>query len=144
MPNITGFEYRLLVGFGIPIVLAIVGIFGKRLPRGIGPGWKRADFYLGVEFTLAGIGAALINISDLYFKPGSVWKDTYKGLSIGNFTVAFFGLMLFMYVLTLHQEYENERNVGTDRSREIKMLAGASNVIGFLVLLSGVALMPEA
>jgi len=140
----TAFGYRALVGFGVPIVLAMVGIFGKRLPRGLGPGWKRTDFYLGVEFTLAGIGAALVNTAELYFKPNSVWKDSYKGLSIGNFTVAFFGLMLFMYVLTMHQEYENEHNTGSDRLRELRMLAGASNVIGFLVLLTGVALMPEA
>ena len=70
------------------------------------------------------------------------WKDSYKTLGFANFLVAFFGLVLFMYVLTMHEEYKNESNVGDARLREIKMLAVASNMLGFIVLLMGVVLTP--
>jgi hypothetical protein len=119
-------------------------MLAKRLPRGggLGPGWKRSDLYFGAEFTLAGVAAALVNVCELFLNPERPWKDSYKTLGFANFLVAFFGLVLFMYVLTMHEEYKNESNVGDARLREIKMLAVASNMLGFIVLLMGVVLTP--
>ncbi|SRR6266436_3974854 len=137
----TGFEYRIISGVGLPMFLAALGIFGKKLARGVRGGWKRSDFYLGVEFTLAAISAALINILDALAKPGMDAKPLEKGMLLGNIVVAIGGLFLFMAVLSMHQDYENESNVDAARKRELKALAGVCNVIGFGMLVAGIALM---
>lgn len=132
-------EYRVTVGVGVPIVLAIVGILGKKLARG--RGWRRADFYLGVEFTLAGVSTALASIFDLLLKPGRN-PDVIDGkLLLLNFLVAFLGMVFFMLVISFHQDYEDQNNTGEARKKELQMLAGASNMIGFIMMLTGVALM---
>ena len=135
----SSLEYRISVGGGVPIVLAIVGILGKKLARG--KGWRRADFYFGVEFTLAGVAAALASIFDLLLKPGRNAQTIDNKLLLLNFIVAFIGMVLFMFVISLHQDYENVSNTGEDRKKELKMLAGASNVLGFIMMLIGVLLM---
>ena len=117
-------------------------MLAKRLSRGAGPGWRRSDFYIGAEFALAGVAASLVNIFELFVNPERPWKDAYKHLGFGNFAVAFLGLVLFMYILTMHQENEKESNEGAARTHELWMLAGASNMLGFLVLLMGVVLTP--
>src|SRR6266849_9766663 len=127
----TPFEYRAVSGVGLPLLLAAFGIFGKKLARGVQGGWKRSDFYLGVEFTLAAVSAALINILDALLKPSSVTKALERGMLLGNVGVAIGGLFLFMFVLTMHQDYENEKNIDAARKRELKALAGVCNVIGF-------------
>lgn len=127
------------MGGGVPIVLAIVGILGKKLARG--KGWRRADFYLGVEFTLAGVSAALASIFDLLLKPGRVPQTSDNRLLLLNFLVAFLGMVFFMFVISLHQDYESPNSTGEARRKELKMLAGVSNMIGFIMMLVGVLLM---
>jgi hypothetical protein len=135
----SSLEYRVTVGAGVPIVLAIVGILGKKLARG--KGWRRADFYLGVEFTLAGVAAALASVFDLLLKPGRKLQAIDNELLLLNFLVAFIGMVLFMFVISLHQDYEDVNNTGDARKKEIEMLAGASNMLGFIMMLIGVLLM---
>lgn len=137
----TGFAYRFVSGVGLPLLLAAFGIFGKKLARGVSGGWKRSDFYLGVEFTLAAVSAALINILDALLKPGTDTMPLEKGMLLGNIGVAIGGLFLFMFVLTMHQDYENDKNADDARKRELKALAGVCNVIGFGMLVAGIALM---
>lgn len=135
----SSLEYRVTVGAGVPIVLAVVGILGKKLARG--KGWRRADFYLGVEFTLAGVAAALASVFDLLLKPGRKPQAIDNELLLLNFLVAFIGMVLFVFVISLHQDYEDVNNTGDARKKEIKMLAGASNMLGFIMMLIGVLLM---
>jgi hypothetical protein len=140
----SNLEFRLASGCGVPLLLAVLGIIGKKLTRGKGtPSWKRTDFYLGVEFTLAGVSAALINLLDLLLKPGTQIQVSDGRIILGNILTLVFGMMLFMFVLSLHQDYENESNAGALRKRELKVLAGVSNTIGFAVLLAGVVLIPN-
>jgi hypothetical protein len=136
----TGFEYRLVSGAGVPLVLAVLGILGKKLARGKGnPSWKRSDFYLGVEFTLAGVAAALINLLEMLLKPGrNLGAGDVKFLAL-NLGTLFFGMLLFMLVLSFHQDYEDERNADAARKKELKILGGVCNAVGFAVLLMGVA-----
>jgi hypothetical protein len=140
----TGSEYRFVVGVGTPLVLTILGVLTKRIRRGMGPGWRRSDFYLGSEFTLAGVAAALVNIAEIFLNPERPWKDSYKSLGFSNFGVGFFGLILFLFVISLHEELEHESNVGDARSHEIMMLAVVANVLGFIALVIGVILTPGA
>jgi hypothetical protein len=136
----TGFEYRLVSGAGVPLVLAVLGILGKKLARGKGnPSWRRSDFYLGVEFTLAGVAAALINLLEILLKPGRNLAPGDGTLLMLNFGTLFFGMLLFMFVLSFHQDYEDEKHMDIARKKELKMLGGVCNAIGFAVLLMGVA-----
>jgi hypothetical protein len=139
----TPLEYRAVSGVGLPALLAAFGIFGKKLARGVQGSWKRSDFYLGVEFTLAAVSAALINILDALIKPSSETKALERGMLLGNIGVSILGLFLFMFVLTMHQDYENEKNVDAARNKELKALAGVCNVIGFGMLVAGIALMAD-
>ncbi len=139
----TSLEYRLASGVGVPLVLALVGIIGRKLARKGDPPWKRSDFYLGVEFTLVGISAALINLLDTLLKPGRGLQTANGKLLAGNVLTLFIGMVLFLFVLSLHQDYEDEKNAGEERKRELKFLAGISNAIGFAVLLAGVVLVSD-
>jgi hypothetical protein len=150
----TGIQYRIVVGLCVPAVLALIGILGKRLTRGRAGSWKRSDLYLGVEFSLAGISAAVVNLFDLLLKPSKVPLVVLAGqvqnqippvdvrLVVANFLIAFIGMVVFMFVLILHQDYENEGNVTKARTKELWILAGAANTLGCAVLLAGVAVMP--
>jgi len=138
----SSIQYRFLVGFGVPILLSVAGILGKKLTRGRSkPSWKRTDFYLGVELTLAGVSAGIVNMFDLLMKPGRVFQPSDGRLVLLNFVVSFLGIFLFMYVITLHQDYENEANTAEERKKELHMLAGLANVLGGMVLLAGVSFM---
>src|SRR5579864_7003527 len=114
----SSIEYRVIVGAGVPLVLAIVGILGKKLARG--KGWRRADFYLGVEFTLAGVSTALASIFDLLLKPGRNPQAVDSKLLLLNFLVAFVGMVFFMLVTSFHQDYEDINNAGEARKKELK------------------------
>jgi hypothetical protein len=144
------------VGLCVPAVLAVIGILGKRLTRGTAGSWRRSDLYLGVEFSLAGISAAVINLFDLLLRPGRQASQVASlvgqvpnqippidiKLVVANFIIGFLGLVVFMFVLILHQDYENPSNVTQARTKELWMLAGVSNILGCVVLLAGVAAMP--
>jgi|SRR5947209_174000 len=129
--------YRYITGVGVPALLALLGVVGKKLARQ-GRGWKARDFYLGVEFTLAAVSAALVNIFDLLnpsrSAPGS------RAALLANVTVAFVGMLLFMFVLSLHRDWEsNERH----SAKELFWLLGVANAIGLVLLVIGIISIPE-
>jgi hypothetical protein len=135
----SNLEYRIAVGGGVPLLLAIIGVIGKKLARRT-MGWKRTDFYLGVEFTLAGISATVSNLLSVFLKPGRDFgKLDFNMLGV-NVLALVLGMLLFLFVLTLHQDHEDETHVDRKRIRELKILMGVSNLIGFVVLLGAVAL----
>lgn len=55
--------YRFVVGIGVPLVLAAIGVLGKKVVRG--HGWQSTDFYLGIELCLAGIANGLVSSCEL-------------------------------------------------------------------------------
>ena len=96
--------YNWITGVGVPVLLAILGVFGKKLARGgVTTGFKRQDFYLGPEFTLAAVSASLVNVFDL-LKPGRAIPASREAL-LSNFIAGFFGLVLFLFVLSIHQDW---------------------------------------
>ena len=142
----TGLEYRIASGAGVPILLAIIGILGKKLTRGPAEegtaSWKRSDFYLGVEFCLAGVAAALINLLDLLAKPGRNLQALDGKFLALNILTVIFGMILFMFVLSMHQDYEDESHQEAKRIRELKICGFVCNTMGFAVLSMAVASIP--
>jgi hypothetical protein len=105
-------EYRLSVGFGVPLLLAAIGILGKKISRGAGGGWLRSDFYLGREFTLAGVATGLSTAFDHYHRSSP--------LELEDLLIPFLGLVSFIFVLSLHLQYEDPTNTGVARKTEIQ------------------------
>ena len=138
----TSIQYRVGVGIGVPLVLLIIGILGKRLARGPSSSWLRADFYFGVELTLAGISSCLLNIFE-FLKPGRTPNSTDTVVMLVNVIAIVLGVLFFLFVLTLHQAYALS-NPPKSRTKELLMLAGLGNVLGFCVLVASVIAMPAA
>lgn len=119
------------------MALAVLGVVGKKVARG--PGWKREDVYLGVEFTLAGVSAALLNIFE-FLKPVRNLDAFEKKLLGANVATAFLGLILFTFALSMHQDYGGNSN--RSRRAQLFWLAFVSNVLGFAVLVAAIMVMP--
>ena len=136
-------QFRYVTGVGVPLVLMLIGVLGKKLSRR-SRGWIRNDFYLGGELTLAAISSALLNIFDL-LKPGQTTMPNSIAL-LSNFLIAFVGFGLFLFVLSMHQDYESNEVGGANPSRrkQLFVLAGVCNVIGFGLLLAGIILIPRS
>lgn len=141
--------YTWKTGIGVPVLLSLLGVLGKKLARGGGAtgGFKRQDFYLGSEFTLAAVSTALLNIFDL-LKPARTVPGPRDAL-LANILVAFCGMLLFMFVLSLHQDWESNGmliaagNPGKSVKREMFWLLGICNLIGLGLLIMGIILIPE-
>lgn len=138
----TAWEYRLLIGMGVPIPVSGFGILGKKISR-FAKGWKRSDCYLGSELTLAGVSTAFVSILEILLKPGKVFKGEDVWPLVENGLVAFLGLFLFLAVLSMYQDYVDETNTGTARLKEIKFVGFLANAIGFAVLATAVAVMAD-
>lgn len=132
----------MLIGVGVPLSLSGFGILAKKISR-FAKGWKRSDFYLGSELTLAGVSTAFISTLEILLKPGRALKVEDVWPLVENGLVAFLGLFLFLAVLSMHQDYEDETNAGAARIKEIKFVGLLSNAIGFAVLATAVAVMAD-
>jgi hypothetical protein len=140
----TDLQYRFVIGLLVPIALAALGILAKKVSRGVGGGWRRSDFYLGREFSLAGVATAITSILVIWLKPNRVFQGRADlGILGENFTTVFVGFLLYMLIIGMHQDYEDENHTGPDRSRELKLIGIVSNVIGFGLLVAAVALMVD-
>ncbi len=131
------------------MLLALIGVIGKKLARGNATSsvFKRQDFYLGPEFTLAAVSASLLNIFDL-LKPTRTIPGS-RGALLSNFIIGFMGIVLFMLVLSFHQDWESNGGVieagqpGKSIKMELFWLLVVCNVVGFGLLIAGIILIPE-
>lgn len=98
----------------IPLIIIFIGSTAKKLARG--RGWKREDFFFGIELTLSAISGGLTLLFDSSIDAANSQR---AGLLI---TIAF---GLFIYVLSLYQEYQN-----TTPKQEYIWLTFFSNTIG--------------
>jgi len=101
----------------IPLIIILVGGFAKKLARG--RGWERKDFFFGIELSLSSISGGLTVLFD-----SSI--NANQAQNTGLFIAICFGF--FIYVLSLHQEYEN-RTPPKPR-KEYIWLTGFANLIG--------------
>lgn len=142
----TSWEYRLVIGLTVPLVLSIVGVLAKKIARGPKGGWRRADFYLGREFVLAGVATAVTSVLVILLKPGRVFnvKEDVKTMAL-NFAVAGAGAgaLMFMFIINFSLEYEDESHTGAERAREIKVIGYISNAIGIAILVWAVFQMAD-
>ena len=127
------------MAIGIPLMLICCGAFAKKLVRG--PDWERADFYLGVELTLASLTSAFVYVFDLVQIANEKPFETvyYKMLATASFLVVCFFLLLI--VLTIHQDW-TKRNL--NQMGQFVWLVIVANLIGagllaaFVLLVKGV------
>jgi ABC-type Fe3+-siderophore transport system permease subunit len=132
---------RYLTGLIVPTILLFAGMLAKKLVRG--KGWEPNDFYLGVELTLGALTSALLQIFDIIkeyqrlaqvaIKAGHqdppVTQDALVGvISIAGFVVVTF--VLFLLVLTFHQDWEHEPDSGKKRW----ILGVLCNILGFALM----------
>ena len=120
-----------LTGFAVPTILLFAGVFGKKLVRG--RGWQPNDFYLGVELTLGALTSGLLHVFDLTKKiragnPTPALVNNMVGT--GLFVVITF--MVFLYVLTVHQDWEH---VATSKSKNWRLIGGC-NFLGLFLMAS--------
>ena len=97
------FSNRYVISIGIPFILLLAGSVAKKLVRG--SGWKREDFYLGVEFSLSALSSTLIYAVQLssVARSSSSSELTNPG-STGVFSIICFVILLV--VLSLHQDWD--------------------------------------
>jgi hypothetical protein len=124
----------------VPTLFLLIGAFGTKIIRA-DKHWSRADFFLGVKATLAAISAALIYLFELaralvVLPSTQVTPDRVSQLGTKLLWTAFFlvcSLLLFVAVLSLHQEWESAWG---DRRGQIKWLVVIANLTGLGLLFS--------
>ncbi|CAN2039387.1 conserved membrane hypothetical protein [Candidatus Magnetomoraceae bacterium gMMP-15] len=127
-----------IVAIGIPLVLLFSGAVAKKLVRG--SNWQRHDFFLGIEFTLAAMSAALVFLFDLVKIISTGSSDiTEKLAATGAFLALNFFLLL--WVMSVHQDWEKQN----DKPRAqivwlglLTNLVGSGLIIIFVLLVKGV------
>lgn len=123
------------------MILLLSGAVARKLVRG--SGWKATDFFLGVELSLAALGAAMVHFFDLQKMTSSHQIQAQelgdKITSTASFlAIAFF---LLLWVLSTHQDWE--ARVQNEKGQLI-WLGGVSNLIGvilfgtFVMLVKGI------
>ena len=119
---------RYVVSMMVPILLLLAGALAKKLTRG--PGWKREDFYMGVEFSLAALSSSLLYVVELgSISPQHASPDFAKLVPAGVFSIVTFVLLLV--ILSFHQDWEPQERRGRS---QFLVLVVFCNVIGFGLL----------
>lgn len=128
-----------IIAIAIPLILILSGGFAKKLVRGSSFQWK--DFYLGVEMTLATLGASLTNFFDLR----KLDQNGHANIDPANITknatflaVSFFSLLIIM---TVHQEWESRNQAPQKQLFWLGIFAnliGAGLMIAFTLFVKGV------
>ncbi|MCS0647180.1 hypothetical protein [Curtobacterium flaccumfaciens] len=115
-----------VVAIGLPIVLMAGIVIPRKIVRGQG-GWRRADFYLGLELCWTTLGACLLE----YYSLAKDLTGSTVGLGFAqriqaNTTLAIVTLLVMMLVLALHQSWESS----VQRIKQIVALGVVGNALG--------------
>jgi hypothetical protein len=130
------------------------GAVARKLIRG--PGWRRTDFFLGVELSLAAIAAALVYAFDLAqlsasqpIDPNALTISDANAITDSELkkrftaTASFLGICFFLllWVMSTHQDWERRpQNI----RGQVVWLGGLANAVGagllvaFVLLVKGV------
>lgn len=116
-----------LIALGIPLILIFSGALAKKLVRG--SEWQRADFFLGVELSLAAMASALVYVFDL---ARLTTADTAPLPTVSErmiATASFLALCFFLllWVLSVHQDWEKRVQ---NQNGQFVWLAIIANLIG--------------
>ncbi len=122
----------------IPIILLLCGAFARKLVRG--STWERRDFYLGVEFTLAALSAALVNLFDL----AKQMQQAAPPPGLANQLAATAGFacvtfLILLWVLATHRDWEKRAEGGQFlRLGILSNVAGSGLMCAFVLIIKGV------
>lgn len=125
-----------LIAVIIPMLLILCGALAKKLVRG--STWKRSDFFLGVELSLASLGSAMVYFYDLTRISGSVTSaEPLIGKVGATATFVAVSFFLLLVVLATHQDWEQRT---TNPRGQYLMLGAFCNGIGILLFSSFILL----
>jgi len=130
-----------LIALGIPLILIFSGALAKKLVRG--SGWQRADFFLGVELSLAAMASALVYVFDLarLATPGtpSLPSVSQRMMATASFLALCFFLLL--WVLSVHQDWEKRVQNPNGQFVWLAIIAnlvGAGLLAAFVLFVKGI------
>lgn len=129
--------YRYAVGLGVPLVLAAFGVLGKKVVRG--PGWKRTDFYIGVELTLAALANGLVSSCELLKATTGALPQKMAGYAVASAIVTLLEFFMFLFLLSVHQDWQSN---DSDLKLKFIWLGVVSNVLGLGALILSTVLIP--
>jgi hypothetical protein len=121
------------------MAIVSIGILGKKVSRGAGGGWARADFYAGAELTLAGISGALVNLFEFLKPERTTFGILEKKLLGGNIGIALLGFVVYYLSLSLQQDFGPTSD--KSRTKQLIVMAGVSNILGLATLAGALLLM---
>ena len=132
---------QYFVAIGVPFILLLLGAVSRKLVRG--HAWKRSDFYLGMDLSLAGISSGLIYISEILstkvheagcLTPACIeFRESMDHKLLADAGYIVIALLGFLIVLALHQD--QERNT-SDPKGQLIFLGILSNLVGVGMLAS--------
>ena len=115
-------RYLYLSIFIIPVVMLLIGAFGKKVARG--KGWRRTDFALGADLTLTVLSLSLINVLDIA-------KEGAENGAMRLLMTVFLVVCCFCF-FTINLAWQQEHEVASDGASrgQVIWLLGASNLVG--------------
>jgi hypothetical protein len=131
-------SYRLTVGVTVPLAIVLIGALGKKISRG-GGGWEREDVYAGTDLTLAGMTGILVNLAEYLKAERTTIGSLDKKLLGGNLSMLLIGFIAYQFTLSFKQDYGPKSNRAG--WKQLCVMAGVSNLLGFLTLFAALVLM---
>jgi len=125
------------VALGIPLILICCGALAKKLVRG--GGWKRTDFYLGVELALSALGSAMVYLYDLQKagSSGSLANSLLPSKMVATSSFLAISFFLLLWILSTHQDWEGRNQ---NPRGQFLLLGIGVNAVGVLLYASFVML----
>jgi NADH:ubiquinone oxidoreductase subunit 2 (subunit N) len=117
---------RCVIALVIPIALLFCGAIARKLVRGTT--WKRKDFYLGVELTLAALSSGLLYFFELVpWTPAAIPAPPADRV-IATAAFVTFCLIVLMIILALHQDWEKRPPKTKGQFVRLGLLANGAGV----------------
>jgi len=129
------------VSIAIPLLLLLCGAIAKKIVRGVG--WRRSDFFLGVEPTLAALGSTLVHVYDLQKINLAQLADhaaVARKMS-DTATYASITLVLLLFLISTHQDFEPRRQNPVQQLFWLCICSNAVGIalfVGFVLWIKGV------
>lgn len=130
------FTNKYVIAIAIPLALLLAGAVLRKIVRG--DGWKREDFFLGVELALSALGTAMVYVYDLTQPAAAGLMDAATSERMIATTVfMIICLCLLFVVISIHQDWQKRPH---NRKGQIVWLGFVCNGVGVSLLLSFILL----
>ena len=128
------------VSIAIPIIFLLCGSFARKLVRG--SKLEPKDFYLGIEFALASVSAALVYIYDLGKEMAASNPVPPTAIKQMAATASFLAVtfLMLLYILSVHQDWDK---TPPPKGQFLRLglamnLLGGGMMCAFILLVKGV------